>query len=223
MMTKLCRFMWHNHASHYRPYNYGVAGYGPHHMLAQLQRGNLTKEIHETHGIAVYTFIDHHINRAIGAMREYNPIGSSTSPIYTLDAHDRLVRQESATFGRPLVSLLSWGLGKSQILTHYHITFPPSPASVRSISDSRRESLQKRVRLFTSNFPALSSTCCCIPASDVGRPSFPTWHRLAIKYLDYSNFIDWPHPGIDPARQHASDGTRAQAGRGTTGESSWDI
>ena len=32
-------------ASHYHPYNYGVSGYGPHYMLAQLQRGALTKEI----------------------------------------------------------------------------------------------------------------------------------------------------------------------------------
>ena len=59
-------------ASHYRPYNYGVSGYGPHNMLAQLQRGNLTKEINENHGIAIYTFIDHHIDRAIRTMRVYN-------------------------------------------------------------------------------------------------------------------------------------------------------
>ena len=98
------------YASHYRPYNYGVAGYGPHHMLAQLQRGNLTKEIHEPHGIAVYTFIDDHINRVLGAMRAYTQSGVHV-PIYTLDAQDRLVKQEQSTFGRRLVSLLFWGSG----------------------------------------------------------------------------------------------------------------
>src|SRR5712691_9889369 len=86
------------YASHYRPYNYGVSGYGPHYMLAQLQRGDLTTEINENHGIAIYTFIDHHIDRAIGTMRVYNQ-WEQHAPFYTLDAHDRLVRKGNFTSG----------------------------------------------------------------------------------------------------------------------------
>jgi hypothetical protein len=70
--TETMPFYVAQYASHYHPYNYGVSGYGPHHMLAQLQQGNLTKEIHETNGIAIYTFTDHHIDRAIGTMKVYN-------------------------------------------------------------------------------------------------------------------------------------------------------
>src|SRR5437879_10062020 len=83
-------FYMAQYASHYRPYNYGVSGYGPHYMLAQLQRGDLTKDIHETHGIALYTFIDHHIDRPIGTVRDYNTL-EVAGTFYTLDAHDRLV------------------------------------------------------------------------------------------------------------------------------------
>ena len=36
------------YASHYRPYNYGVSGYGPHHMLAQLQSRELKKRSMKT-------------------------------------------------------------------------------------------------------------------------------------------------------------------------------
>jgi len=105
------------YASRYRPYNYGVSGYGPHYMLAQLQRSDLTKEIDENHGMAIYTFIDHHIDRAIGTMRVYNQ-WEEHAPFYTLDTHDRLVRKGDFTSGRPLVSFLYWVMGKSQILQY---------------------------------------------------------------------------------------------------------
>ena len=36
------------YASHYRPYNYGVSGYGSHHMLAQLQSRELKKRSMKT-------------------------------------------------------------------------------------------------------------------------------------------------------------------------------
>ena len=111
------------YASHYRPYNYGVSGYGPHYMLAQLQRGDLPKEIHEHQGIAIYTFIDHHINRAIGTMRVYNQ-WEQHAPFYTLDAHDRLVRKGDFTSGRPLVlsCIGSWGKVKSFKYYQYYLS-----------------------------------------------------------------------------------------------------
>ncbi|MDD5455184.1 MAG: hypothetical protein PHW62_06795, partial [Candidatus Ratteibacteria bacterium] len=47
-------------------YNYGCSGYGPNMMLAQLSEKDLSSEIKEKKGIAVYLFIDNHIRRAIG-------------------------------------------------------------------------------------------------------------------------------------------------------------
>ena len=100
MITKPCPFMWPNTPRTIDPTIMACLGMAPHHMLAQLQRGDLTKEIHENHGIAIYTFIDHHINRAIGTMRVYNQ-WEQHAPFYTLDAHDRLVRKGDFTSGRP--------------------------------------------------------------------------------------------------------------------------
>jgi hypothetical protein len=181
------------HASHYRPYNYGVPGYGPHYMLAQLQRGDLTKEIKENHGIALYTFIDHHIHRAIGSMGVYNE-WEQHAPFYTLDAHDRLVRKGDFTSGRPLVSFLYWVMGKSQILHYYNVTFP---------ARIREEHIRLTARLiaeartaFHQQFPNAEFYVLLYPGVTRGQDLIPYLAQAGIKYLDYSSFIDWPHEGV---------------------------
>jgi len=177
-------------ASHYRAYNYGVSGYGPHHMLAQLQRGALSKEIHESQGIALYTFIDHHINRAIGAMRVYNQ-WEQRAPFYTIDAQDNLVRQGDFTSGRPLLSFLYWVLGKSQILQYYNIAFPVSireehiRLTARIIAEARA--------VFSQQFPSAEFYVLLYPGVRRGKAIIPYLAEAGIKYLDYASFIDWPH------------------------------
>jgi hypothetical protein len=180
-------------ASHDRPYNYGVSGYGPHYMLAQLQRGNLTQEINENHGIAIYTFIDHHIDRAIGTMRVYN-LWEQHAPFYTLDAHDRLVRQGDFTSGRPLVSFLYWVMGKSHVFQYYNITFPPRireehvRLTARIIAEARTA--------FHKQFPSADFYVLLYPGVRGGEDIIPYLAQAGVKYLDYAYFINWPHPGL---------------------------
>jgi hypothetical protein len=184
------------YASHYRPYNYGVSGYGPHHMLAQLQRGDLTKEIHENDGIAIYTFIDHHIDRAIGTMRVYNQ-WEQHAPFYTLDTHDRLVRKGDFTSGRPLVSFLYWVMGRSQILQYYNIMFPLSMReehirlTARMIAEARTA--------FQQQFPSAEFYVLLYPGVRRGKDLIPYLAQAGVKYLDYASFIDWPHQGLTQA------------------------
>jgi len=167
-----------------------VSGYGPHYMLAQLQRGDLKKEINEHEGIAIYTFIDHHINRAIGTMRVYNQ-WEEHAPFYTLEAHDRLVREGDFTSGRPLVSLLYWVLGKSQILQYYNITLPINIREehirlTASIIEEARRALHQQ-------FPNAEFYVLLYPGVRRGEDLIPYLAQAGVKYLDYAHFIDWPH------------------------------
>jgi hypothetical protein len=184
-------FYMAQYASHYHPYNYGVSGYGPHSMLAQLQRGTLAKEINENEGIAIYSFIDHHINRAIGTMRVYNQ-WAEHAPFYTLNAQDRLIHKGDFTSGRPVVSFLYWVLGKSQILQYYNVTFPPSireehiRLTARIIAEARTA--------FQQQFPHAEFYVLLYPGVSRGQKLIPYLVQAGVKYIDYSNFIDWPHP-----------------------------
>lgn len=181
------------YASHYRPYNYGVPGFGPHYMLAQLQRGALPKEIKENEGIAIYTFIDHHIDRAIGTMRVYNQ-WEEHAPFYTLDAHDKLVRKGDFTSGRPVVSFLYWVLGKSQIFQYYNITFPVSlheehiRLTARIIAEARTALHQQ--------FPQVQFYVLLYPGVSRGQDLMPYLAHAGVKYLDYSHLVDWPDPEL---------------------------
>jgi hypothetical protein len=194
------------YASHYRPYNYGVSGYGPHNMLAQLQHIDFTKEIQEHHGIAIYTFIDSHINRAIGTMRIYNQ-WAKHAPFYTIDAHDRLVRRGDFTSGRPLVSFLYRVMGRSQILQYYNITFPPRireehiRLTARIIAEARTA--------FQQQFPSAEFYVLLYPGVRSGKDIIPYLTQAGIKYFDYASFIDWPHPELTLA-----DGNRHPSAQG---------
>jgi len=201
------------YAPHYRPYNYGVSGYGPNQMLAQLQNRDLTKEIPEPQGIAIYTFIDDHIYRALGGVRASPPWGVHT-PLYTLDSQDRLVPQERATFGRRLGSLLFWGLGHSQILTYFHIMLPPMPRinaehmrlTARVIEESRKE--------FHQQFPSGEFYVLLYPGVRRGKDLLSYLAQAGIPYLDYSHLIDWPHPGLtlaEPSLHPAAQGHKRVA------------
>ena len=181
------------YASHYKPYNYGVVGYGPNHMLAQLQSHDLTKEIHATHGIAIYMFVDYHIDRAIGRMTIAYPAGPS--PYYALDAHDRLVRKGNFTSGRPLLAFLYWLMGQSQILKYYlHSAFPPRILDEHIRLTARI--IEEAYHAFHTQFPSSAFYVLLSPGVRRGKDIIPSLAQAGIKYLDYSSFLDWPHPEL---------------------------
>lgn len=110
-------------APHYKVYNYGFTGYGPQAMLAKLQSDDLAHEVAETQGLAIYVFIDAHVERAIGSMYVHNTWGDQM-PYYTLNWQGELVRQGNFTTGRPLLSGLFWLLDQSEIAKYYRVNIP---------------------------------------------------------------------------------------------------
>jgi len=111
-------------APNYQPYNYGLSGYGPQQMLAKLQSDALAQEIPQKEGIAIYVFIDGHVERALGSMYVYNAWGDQM-PYYTLNWRGNLVRRGNFTTGRPVISTLYSVLGKSEIASYFNVNIPP--------------------------------------------------------------------------------------------------
>ena len=107
----------------YRPYNYGFSGYGPQQMLAVLQSDQLDNEVAESDGLAIYTFIDAHVERAIGSMYVYNAWGDQM-PYYALDWRGNLVRRGNFTTGRPMLSAIYGWLGHSEIAKYFNVNIP---------------------------------------------------------------------------------------------------
>lgn len=101
-------------APQYRVYNYAYSGYGPQHMLAQWQWGQIPLEVPETQGAMLYVLLPEHVHRAAGAPYFVQGWGSS-SPHYAFGG-DTLKYYPDHTAWRPVYTtwhrLLGWsGLG----------------------------------------------------------------------------------------------------------------
>ena len=171
-------------APEYEPYNYGVAGYGPQHMLVQLKSNKMDVEVGETQGILIYTFIENHVNRTIGSMKVTLNRGAHM-PFYTMDAEDRIRQNGTLISGRPLLYRLYALLGTSQIVRYFDLDFPRINddhyrMTARLIAESQKT--------FITKFDSNDFYVLLYPGSS--ERLIPYLERSQIKYLDYRNLLD---------------------------------
>ena len=168
----------------YNPYNYGYMGYGPHQMLARLRETDIRKEIEEKKGILIYTFIDDHVNRAIGDLRTYD--WGYNSPYYAIDHNGKLIRKGNFTSGRPTLSLIYNIMRKSRIVNFFRINLPLciTDAHIRLTAGITEESY----KTFKEKFKSDDFYVIFYPwaSSRYAKRMMPYLRRAGIKYLDYS-------------------------------------
>jgi hypothetical protein len=191
-------------ATQYKPYNYGLGGYGPQHMLARLQTEGIRAEVEEAEGILVYSFINEHISRAIGSMRIHHQRGD-VMPYYTLDPHGELVRQGNLVSGRPWLSVVYNLAGYSQTLRYFNIDFPPRLRDQDLVTTVRI--LQEARDIYSQKFNSDRFVVLIYPG--LGQPEIlPYLKQVSIHYLDYSDLPQaydhefWLGEGHPAAKAH---------------------
>jgi len=107
----------------YKCYNYAFCGYGPNQMLAKLQDSNFPDEIKYDSGICIYTYIDEHIKRALGAMSVVSEWAKET-PFFAYDKEGHIVRKGSFKADRRLKTALFRIIGSSNVIKYFNIDFP---------------------------------------------------------------------------------------------------
>jgi hypothetical protein len=106
----------------YMPYNYGFCGYGTQEMLGRLQSPGIAEQVrHDNKVIAIYVFLDWHIDRTIGNLPIYLSWGKDLS-YYFLDNNDRLVHRGTFKTGRPIRSWACDLLSRSRFIRSYLAT-----------------------------------------------------------------------------------------------------
>lgn len=111
-------------APRHHAYNYALGGYGSHQMLAQLRDDALRSEIPEPTGLAVYTFIDHHVDRVSG--KSDAAWGAHwDGPYFSLDDDGRLVDGGGFRWGRPVRSFINYAVSRSHTARFVRRSFPP--------------------------------------------------------------------------------------------------
>jgi hypothetical protein len=181
-------------APKYRPYNYGVMGYGPQGMLAKLQEHRIAAEIDAKPGVLIYLMINDHFARAVGSMNVHNAWGSRM-PFYVMDAQDRLLRKGDFTSGRPWGAWVYRGLGTSQILRYFgvnlqgRITDHHVAITARIIEESRD--------VFRTKFTSERFYVVLFPGHKETRRLIPTLQAAGIAYLDYVDLYDVQQEGFE--------------------------
>jgi hypothetical protein len=175
----------------YRPYNYAYAGYGPQEMLAKLQSGAIGREINEKHGIALFLFIDNHVNRTIGSLRVAGNWGGDM-PYYSIGKNNALVRNGSFISGRHFTTALyqkvinnkflnRWIQRKGRdfpTITNGHVTL-----ACRVIEESRNE--------FRRQFNSDDFYVIIFPGSTHADLMMRYFRTKGIKYLDYHTVTEF--------------------------------
>ncbi len=176
------------HATGYRPYNYGYVGYGPQNLYMHLQRPELAEEITESSGVAVFTYIDDHMKRAVGAMRTTTGWGRRL-PYLQLEP-DGLRFHGTFEQGRPglqrFYELLSW----SPALRYLRVDTPRCDApkdydlvtAIFRASHARLQVLFPDAELYVLMYPHMQSAAALIPRLEAA----------GVRVLDYTRAFDDP-------------------------------
>jgi len=171
----------------YRVYNYGFSGYGPQQMLAKLQSDDLAREVPESEGLAIYVFIDAHVERAIGSMYVYNAWGDQM-PYYVSDWQGKLVRRGNFSTGRPLLSTLYWHLGQSEIAKYYRINLPAKLN--RSHYYRAAQIIAEARNTFQTKYRSDAFYVLIYPdEGDYVEDMIPHFEQFGLKYLNYDERI----------------------------------
>lgn len=166
----------------FRPYNYGCNGYGPQQMLARLE-GAIEKEILEADGMAVYFFIDDHVQRAVGSRRIVSQWGRHM-PYYAFDSKGRLVRNKDFKNGRPFKDFLYRLLSKSQIVRYFNIDFPFRITAEHMRLVSRM--IEQSRDMFKQKFSSNNFYVAFDPKSSYAKKLIPYLRKAGIRYLEFS-------------------------------------
>jgi hypothetical protein len=104
-------------AADYRPYNYGVPGYGPSNVLALARRGDLRQEVTERDGYAVVFLVPAHVGRVVGS----SPVSTGWGrhfPYIREGPNGEIFHAGDFVHGRPFVTL-GYFLWEKSGLTEY--------------------------------------------------------------------------------------------------------
>jgi hypothetical protein len=107
----------------YRPYNYGVPGYGPSNVLALARRGGLRQAVPERDGFAVFFLVPAAVGRVVGSSTVSTAWGRHF-PYYVEGPRGELLRAGDFVHGRPYTTLGYFLWAKSGLTRYFGVELP---------------------------------------------------------------------------------------------------
>jgi hypothetical protein len=176
----------------YVPYNYGLCGYGPQQTFEKLLDPALSGEVPERDGIAVFTYLVGHEDRAIGRMRVVTEWGSSM-PMWRLD-DGRLVREGLFSAAHPLLFDLYRFASRSETLSYFNVDFPLRITS--SHYELVASILAAAAKVYEYRFHSDRFYVLIYPTTPKEIRMVAMLKKKGVRVLDYSRLFDPTTPGL---------------------------
>jgi len=183
-------------AAGHRPYNYGVPGYGPQHMLELVQVRRFAQEVPEPEGYAVFFLIPAHIARVIGSSKVSTGWGRHF-PYYEVGSDGDLAATGDFVHGRPLTTLAYHFWNKSNLAAALDVDLPPRYTkqdyrlTARILAEGGHQ-LARQVRLH--GFYVILGQAYNDPQLRVLQELRDALAREGVPYLDYARLLDVRDP-----------------------------
>lgn len=187
------------------PLNYGFSGYGPQDFWVQTQNPELPGQLPHTRGVAIYTFIDDHVNRLAGAPDVVSTWGARLP--WIVEENGQLVQRGLFVDRLSSVDWLAQEMRKLHLYRFIARRMPaPEPdleARVRELDFSARVLIDAGRRL-REHMPELRMCFVAFPHASLGREMIARLSNEPIRCFDYS---DCPElAGYSEQELHIGDG-----------------
>lgn len=172
-------------APEYMPYNFAFKAYGPQAMYLQVVEDGFAVDVTQHSGIAVYVFIDHHIDRAIGTVWVSTTWGCDL-PYLTLE-DGQLVHHGSFETGRPLTQFCYRVFRHLPSVQYLNIDYPP----VERVKNYRLVAamVEQTAAMLGQRFPGLRFYVVVYPKQQMGEKLRGYLNGPNVKVLDYSELL----------------------------------
>ena len=169
----------------FHPYNYGVSGYSPAHILALLQTVNLRNEVAEKNGVGFYIYIQDHLARVSPSTKwAYNSAGY----LPWVNPKSVVVERTYARQHPVRLKLIQW-MYKSNIVKLFKINFP------RRYSTEQYQQFVNIVRKieerYRSQFGNDDFYVVVFPQYPLDPELRQLFEQAHLKLLDYANLLTW--------------------------------
>lgn len=180
-------------ATEFAPYNYGFRAYGPQCMYLQVLEHGFAADIPQKRGLAIYTFINNHLDRLVGTIWVGTTWGRLL-PYLTIE-NGQIVHHGNFDNGRPVTQFIYRSLRHLPSIQFLKINYPPVDADgtyrlLSRVCAATRDELR-------SKFQETTFVVVIYPHQFLGARLAPYVRAEDIACLDYRHLLDaQTGPGI---------------------------
>jgi len=190
--------------SEYMPYVFATQGYGPSHFFLQATDDAYFEGVEQKEGVAVYVFIDGHMNRLVG--RSWLVTNFAKDFPYLVLEDDYPVFKGNFTEGRSTITTFYRWFERSETFRFHWGLESKIQLPLRLMSNKNKRLLTRVMAAsrdaLTERYPACEFYVAFYPGTEFNSDLTPLLEEEGVNVLDYSELFPGPEEGYELPEGH---------------------